>query len=85
MRKANISTKFGTAFSQQIEFLSIEEKIVRFNILIMRVILGGFFAVVLTRIFYGKVEPLYIAGLAIFLAGMSYVTEYFRNKKRKKS
>jgi hypothetical protein len=51
----------------------------------MRVILGGFFAVILTRLFYGKVEPLYIAGLAVFLAGMSYVTEYFRNKKRKKS
>ena len=57
----------------------------RFNILIMRVILGAFFAVILTRMFYGKVELLYIAGLAIFIAGMSYVTEYFRNKSRKKS
>jgi hypothetical protein len=57
----------------------------RFNILIMRVVLGGFFAVVLTRFFYGKVAPLYVAGLAIFLISMSYVTEYFRNKKRKKT
>ena len=57
----------------------------RFNIFVMRAILGGFFAVVLTRFFYGKVEPLYIAGLAVFLIGMSYVTEYFRNKSRKKS
>jgi hypothetical protein len=51
----------------------------------MRVILGGFFAVVLTRLFYGKVAPLYVAGLAVFLVAMSYVTEYFRNKSRKKS
>jgi hypothetical protein len=41
----------------------------------MRVILGGFFAVILTRFFYGKVAPLYIAGLAIFLISMSYVAE----------
>jgi putative Mn2+ efflux pump MntP len=51
----------------------------------MRIILGLFFAVILTRFFYGKVEPLYIAGLAVFIIGMSYVTEYFRNKSRKKS
>jgi hypothetical protein len=51
----------------------------------MRVVLGGFFAVILTRFFYGKVEPLYIAGLAVFIIGMSYVTEYFRKKSRIKS
>jgi hypothetical protein len=51
----------------------------------MRVILGGFFAVILTRFFYGEVNPLIIAGLAVFLIGMSYVTEYFRNRSRNKS
>ncbi|MBW2514801.1 MAG: hypothetical protein JRE21_09570 [Deltaproteobacteria bacterium] len=56
----------------------------RFNIFIMRAILAAFFAVVLTRFFYGSVEPIYVAGLTIFLMGMSYVTEYFRNKKQKK-
>jgi len=50
----------------------------------MRAILAAFFAVVLTRFFYGSVEPIYVAGLTIFLMGMSYVTEYFRNKKQKK-
>jgi len=55
----------------------------RFNIFIMRAVLGAFFAVILTRFFYGRVEPLYVAGLAIFLVGMSYVTEYFRNKRHK--
>ena len=41
-------------------------------------------AVVITRFFYGRVAPLYVAGLTIFLMGMSYVTEYYRSKKRKK-
>jgi hypothetical protein len=49
----------------------------------MRAVLGAFFAVIITRFFYGRVEPLYVAGLAIFLTGMSYLTEYFRNKKKK--
>ena len=48
----------------------------------MRAILGLFFAVMLTRFFYGKVDPYWVAGLAIFMVGMSYVTEYFRNRKR---
>jgi len=55
----------------------------RFNIFIMRAILAAFFAVILTRFFYGRVELLYVAGLAIFLMGMSYVTEYYRRKKHK--
>ena len=55
-----------------------------FSIIIMRVILGVFFAVMLTRFFYGRVEPMWVVGLAIFLVGMSYITEYFRNRKRNK-
>ena len=56
----------------------------RFNIFIMRAILSAFFAVVLTRFFYGRVELHYVIGLGIFLMGMSYVTEYYRSKKQKK-
>jgi uncharacterized membrane protein HdeD (DUF308 family) len=37
----------------------------------------------LTRIFYGKVEIIYVAGLAVFLVGMAYVMEYFRKKREK--
>ena len=55
----------------------------RFNIFILRAILAAFFAVVITRFFYGRVALLYVAGLTIFLMGMSYVTEYYRSKKRK--
>ncbi len=54
------------------------------NIMIMRVILGVFFAVMLTRFFYGRVDLVWVAGLAIFLVGMSYVTENFRKRKRDK-
>ena len=55
-----------------------------FSIIVMRVILGVFFAVMLTRFFYGRVEPVWVAGLAIFLVGMSYVTEFLRNRKHDK-
>ena len=54
------------------------------TIMVMRIILGVVFAVFLTRFFYGRVEPVWVAGLAIFLVGMSYVSEYFRNRKRDK-
>ena len=50
--------------------------------MIVRVILGVVFAVVITRFFFGRFEPVWVVGLAIFLVGMSYVTEYFRNRKR---
>ncbi len=54
----------------------------QFNIFIIRSVFGAVFAVVLTRIFYGKIEIVYVAGLAIFLVGMAYVLEYFRKKRK---
>ena len=56
----------------------------QFNIFIIRAVFGAVFAVVLTRMFYGKVEIVYVAGLAVFLVGMAYVMEYFRKKREKK-
>jgi len=56
----------------------------QFNIFIIRSVFGVVFAVVLTRMFYGKVEIVYVAGLAVFLVGMAYVMEYFRKKREKK-
>jgi len=55
----------------------------QFHIFIIRAVFGAVFAVVLTRMFYGKVETVYIAGLAVFLVGMAYVMEYFRKKREK--
>ena len=54
----------------------------QFNIFIIRAIFGAVFAVVLTRMFYGKVEIVYVAGLAVFLVGMAYVLEHFRKRKK---
>jgi len=53
-----------------------------FNILVMRVVLGTVFAVVIIRFFHGRINIFYVAVLAVFLVGMSYVTEYFRNRKK---
>jgi hypothetical protein len=54
----------------------------QFNIFIIRAVFGAVFAVVLTRMFYGKVEIVYVAGLAVFLVGMAYFMEYFRKRRK---
>jgi uncharacterized membrane protein HdeD (DUF308 family) len=56
--------------------------VTQFNIFIIRAIFGAVFAVVLTRMFYGKVEIVYVVGLAVFLVGMAYIIEYFRKKRK---
>ena len=53
----------------------------QFNIFIIRAVIGAVVAVVLTRMFYGKIEIVYVAVLAVFLVGMAYVMEYFRKKR----
>jgi len=47
--------------------------VAQFNIFIIRAVFGAVFAVVLTRMFYGKIEIVYVAGLSVFLVGMAYV------------
>ena len=54
----------------------------QFNIFIIRAVFGAVFAVVLTRMFYGKVAIVYVVGLAVFLVGMAYIMEYFRKKRK---
>jgi uncharacterized membrane protein HdeD (DUF308 family) len=56
--------------------------VTQFNIFIIRAVFGAVFAVVLTRMFYGKVEIVYVAGLAVFLVGIAYVMEYFKKKRK---
>jgi len=53
----------------------------RFNIFVMRAVLGAGFAVVLMRMFYRDAHPVYIAGLAMFMIGVAYLLEYWRNRK----
>ena len=52
-----------------------------FQIFIIRLIVGAAFAVLVVRMFYGRVQIVYAAGLAVFMVGMAYVLEYFRKKR----
>ncbi len=57
---------------------------VKFNIFVMRAILGAVFAVVLTRIFRPEFQIPYVVAFAIILVGLAYLLEYWRNRKFKK-
>ena len=53
------------------------------QIFVIRAILAVVFAVVATRMFFGKIDPLNIAGLAIILLGLAYFAEYLRHRKNR--
>jgi hypothetical protein len=55
----------------------------KFNILVIRLIVGLVIAVVMSRFFFGQITPISVGGLMIFLVGMAYVTEYMRNRNKK--
>jgi len=48
----------------------------------MRAVLSAMFAVLLTRFFYPGADLIYVVGLGVFLCGMAYVLDYFRNRKK---
>lgn len=54
----------------------------RFNIFFIRIVLGGFFAVLLTRFFYPEANIFYVAGLGVILVGLAYFAEFLRNRKK---
>jgi putative effector of murein hydrolase LrgA (UPF0299 family) len=47
----------------------------------IRAVIGLFVAVVITRMFTGRIYVPYIVGLAIILVGLAYFSEYLRNRK----
>ena len=55
----------------------------RFQIFVIRAIIGLLGAIFLTRWLYGRIDPLYIVGLAIILVGLAYFSEYLRNRREK--
>ena len=57
----------------------------RLYIFIIRAFLGAAFAVILWRWFSPNTNASYVAGLAILLVGLAYVSEYFRNRKSRKA
>ncbi len=54
-----------------------------FQIFVIRAVLGLGFAVIATRMFYGRVEIAYIVGLAVILVGLAYFAEYLRHRKKR--
>ena len=54
----------------------------RYQVFIIRAIVGLGIAVVMSRFFFHRIDTMTVGGLAIFLVGMSYTTEYFRNRKK---
>ena len=53
-----------------------------FQIFVIRAIVGLAFAALVTRMFYGRINPIYVVGLAIILVGLAYFAEYLRQRKK---
>ena len=51
------------------------------QIFILRAVVGGIFAVVLTKIFRPQAGLPAMVGLTVILVGLAYVFEFFRKKK----
>jgi hypothetical protein len=54
----------------------------KIQIFVIRAILGGVFAVVLSRFFYPQAKLPYVLGLGVILVGLAYFAEYLRHRKR---
>jgi hypothetical protein len=55
---------------------------VRFQVFVIRAILGGVFAVMLSRFFYPDAKLPYVLGLGVILVGLAYFSEYLRNRRK---
>jgi uncharacterized membrane protein len=53
-----------------------------FYIFVFRIVLGGFFALLLTRFFYPKAPIAGVIAIAVFLVGMAYLAENLRKRKK---
>jgi uncharacterized membrane protein HdeD (DUF308 family) len=53
----------------------------KFQLFVIRAILGIAFSVFLIRFFHPDATVVHIAGLAVIIVGLAYVLEYFRLKK----
>ena len=55
----------------------------QFQMFVIRAVIGLFVAVVITRMFTGRIYIPYIAGLTIILVGLAYFSEYLRQRRDK--
>lgn len=53
----------------------------KFQVFIIRAILGAAFAVLLGRMFFEDMNIIKVAGFGVFLVAASYVAEYLRHRK----
>lgn len=53
------------------------------QVFVIRAVVGLAFAVFATRMFYGRISPMYIAGLTVILVGLAYFAEYLRKRRTK--
>jgi len=58
-----------------------DSKLNQFQIFIIRALIGVGLAVVITRMFYGRIHFGYAIGLAIIMVGLAYVAEYLRQRR----
>jgi len=49
----------------------------------IRAVIGLFVAVIITRMFTGRIYIPYVLGLAIIMVGLAYFSEYLRNRRNK--
>jgi hypothetical protein len=53
------------------------------SIFVIRAFVGLAFAAIVTRMFYGRINPGYVVGLAAILVGLAYLAEYLRKRRTK--
>lgn len=53
------------------------------SIFIVRTVVGLAFAAIVTRIFFGKIDPVYVVGLASIMVGLAYLAEFLRKRKNR--
>ena len=54
----------------------------RFYIFVIRVIMGGFFAVLLSRFFFPQASIGWVIALGVLVVGLAYLSERFRKRKK---
>ena len=52
------------------------------SIFVIRAVVGLALSAIITRMFYGRIDPGYVAGLAAILVGLAYFAEYLRKRKK---
>ena len=53
------------------------------TIFFIRAVVGLAFAAIVTRIFFGRIDPVYVLGLATIMIGLAYLAEYLRSRRTK--